>query len=192
MLEIWKDIKGYEGLYQVSNKARVKGLRRVRVNNYGSYSVVDETILKLRISNGYYSVGLCKDGIQVQFYVHRLVADAFIPNPDNLPVVNHKDENKLNNLIWVDDDGTVDYEKSNLEWCTQEYNINYGTRNKRVGNRNINGKKSIKVLQYDLNGNFIKEWPSAMEIQRQLGYNNVTIRRCCNGLTKSAYNQIWH
>ena len=125
MEEIWKDKKDYEGLYQVSNLGRAKSL----INNKGQYR---EKILKHNIRNGYPSVTLCKNKKLKSFTIHRLVAEAFIPNPNNLPCVNHKDENRLNNFF------------NNLEWCTYSYNINYGTGLKR---RSITQSKP--VLQYD-------------------------------------------
>ena len=114
MNEEWRDIGGYEGLYQVSNLGRVRSLRDK--NNKKR-----ELILKPKIMrNGYLKVDLCKNGKQKTFTVHRLVATVFISNPKNFPVVNHKDENKLNNNV------------SNLEWCTVLYNNCYGTRLKKV------------------------------------------------------------
>lgn len=106
MEEIWKDIAGYEGLYKVSNKGRVYNLKFERFMGH--------------ISNKYMCVRLGKYGKQKNYKVHRLVAQAFIPNPDNLPFINHKDENKLNNCV------------DNLEWCTREYNVNYGTAIQRM------------------------------------------------------------
>ena len=108
-MEIWKDIKGYEGLYQISNKGRVKTL--------GNNKTRKEKIRDGKIDRGYKRILLCKNGKKKQCLIHRLVAEAFLPNPDNLPVVNHKDENKLNNNV------------ENLEWCTQAYNVNYSHNN---------------------------------------------------------------
>lgn len=111
MEEIWKDIKGYEGLYQISNSGKVKSFRRS--SKYGS---PDEMILKPQLINsGYEVVTLYSHTRRSKFQIHRLVAETFIPNPYNFPCVNHKDENKLNNCV------------DNLEWCTYQYNNNYGT-----------------------------------------------------------------
>lgn len=110
-MEVWKDIVGYEGLYQVSNLGRVKSLKRNKANNYGK---VPERVLKQQInkkSGGYSQASLCKEGKYKVFFIHRLVARAFIHNPDNKPVVNHKDGNKHNNCV------------GNLEWCTQKENV---------------------------------------------------------------------
>ena len=114
--EEWKDIPGYEGLYQVSNTGKIKGLPRVTVQN----QILQERILIPGvINNGYLQITLHKNGEHKNFLVHRLVANAFIPNPKNLPEVNHKDEDKTN------------CNSDNLEWCTRKYNINYGTHNQR-------------------------------------------------------------
>lgn len=113
MKEIWKDIEGYEGLYQISNTGKVKSLKR----KYKTKKC-DEIIKSPSLaSRGYFRLPLCKEGKVKYFYIHRLVAQAFIPNPENLPQVNHKDENKLNNNV------------TNLEWCTHTYNMNYGNIN---------------------------------------------------------------
>lgn len=113
MIEIWKDITGYEGLYQVSNLGRVKSTQYFHGTN--------ERILKpISTHNGYFRVHLRKDGKLKTFKIHRLVAEAFIPNPDNLPQINHKDEDKTNNRV------------DNLEWCSARYNCNYGGRNELI------------------------------------------------------------
>lgn len=110
--EIWKDIQGYEGLYQVSNLGNVK-------NKIQPYLKQEKIYKKFSNSNGYLFVGLRKDKKRKFKYIHRLVAEAFIPNPNNLPQINHKDENKQNNCV------------NNLEWCTNKYNQNYGTIKER-------------------------------------------------------------
>ena len=166
MKEIWKDIKNYEGHYQVSNLSRVKSLN---YNHTGK-----EKILKLnKDKDGYLQVTLCKNNIKKVYKVHRLVAQAFIPNPNNLPQINHKDENKTNNNV------------DNLEWCDRKYNQNYGTRTERVAE-----KLSKPVLQYDLEGNFIKEWKSTRECGRN-GFCNQHIAACCRGELKTHKGFIW-
>ena len=117
MQEIWKDIEGYEGFYQVSNKGRVKSLKRkICSNSNHKYNTLSEKLLKLSGGGKYIQVILCKDGKTSAKLVHRLVAQAFIPNPNNYPVINHKDENKKNNDV------------RNLEWCTYKYNNEYNGR----------------------------------------------------------------
>ena len=157
--EYWKPVVGYEGHYQVSNLSRVKSIK------FGK-----EIILKQNIRRGYYYVILSKNGIVKNYFVHRLVAEAFLDNPDNLPCVNHKDENKLNNNV------------DNLEWCTHEYNINYGTRTERC---------SKPVLQYTLDGEFVREWESAIQAEREGGFNNTCICQCCLGKQKTHKGYIW-
>ena len=125
----------------------------------------------------YLFIGLYKNKVGKPFLVHRLVAMAFIPNPDNLPQVNHKDENKSNNHV------------ENLEWCTAKYNSNYGTHNKRVAEKLTNGKLSKKVDQFTLDGEFIRTWPSGIQVTRDLRITNVC--RCCKGKLKSAGGFIW-
>lgn len=130
MKELWKNIQGYEGLYQISNFGRVKSFRKST-----KYSCQSEFILKPSVANtGYAQVCLYANGTRKKFLVHRLVAGAFIPNPDNLPQINHKDENRLNNHI------------SNLEWCTPEYNNAYGSAKIRAIDTR---SKPIEQLTYD-------------------------------------------
>lgn len=168
MEEVWKNIEGYEG-YQVSNLGRVKSLK------WGK-----ERIMKLKKHKyGYLVAGLFKKGKQNFYLVHRLVAQAFIPNPNGFSIINHKDENTSNNNV------------DNLEWCNQKYNTNYGTAQQRRTDKMINGKLSKTVYQYSLDGEFIKEWPSTQEVQRQLGYYNTYIGKCCLGKFKQAYGYIW-
>ena len=120
------------------------------------------------------------EGKMKSFTVHRLVSLAFIPNPDNLPEVNHKDECKTNNNV------------SNLEWCSKSYNINYGTRNERCGEKNLNRKdQSRPVKQFTKDGRFITDYPSIAEAERQTGFDQTAISKCCNGKQKSAYGYIW-
>lgn len=163
-MEIWKDIEGYDGLYQVSNMGRVKSLK------FGK-----EKILKSAKNNmGYLLIVLCKEGKPKTFMVHRLVAQAFIPNPDNLLEINHIDEDKTNNRV------------ENIEYCDRSYNLNYGTRNNKVSKAN-----SIPVLQFTKNGEFIKKWDSMIEAEKELGINPGNISKCSKGKIKTAYGFVW-
>ena len=175
MEEIWKDIKGYEDLYKISNFGKVKSL------NY--HLTGKDRILKYGINTqGYLFVQLSKNGKVKTFGIHRLVAQTFIENPENLPQVNHIDEDKTNNKV------------SNLEWCTAKYNNNYGTRVHKMICTQLNRKDLSKaVLQFDLNGNFIKEYCSSREAARTLGNRDFcgNISRCSNGIIKTAYGYKW-
>ena len=118
MNEVWKDVVGYEQYYEVSNQGRVRSKSRT-VHGMNEWEM-EGRVLRQANSGRYWQVYLCVNGKGKSKSVHRLVAEAFIPNPDNLPEVNHKDENRYNNHI------------DNLEWCTHKYNVNYGTRNQRI------------------------------------------------------------
>ena len=164
--EIYKDIKDLEGKYQVSNFGNVLSLNYHRTGK--------PKLLKPKVNkHGYLHVGLWKNRKRKWFDVHRLVAEAFIPNPDNLPQINHKDENKTNNSVY------------NLEWVTAKENSNHGTRNKRMAKT-----KSKKVLQFTLDGEFIREWPSTQECGRN-GFSQSYVAACCRGEYKQAYNYKW-
>lgn len=188
MTEIWKDIQGYEGLYQVSNLGRVKSLARIL--NDGR--IWKEKIIKpAKSGSGYMQVTLYKNNIKKPFRIHRLVAEAFIPNPLNLPFVNHKDENKANNFVGTPENNYTD---GNLEWCTREYNINYGTAIERISKTKTgiyNTKKSKTVLQLEKDGSLVRIWPSVREVERQLGYKNSNIAACCRGRYHSIYGFKW-
>lgn len=178
-MEIFRDIEGYEGLYQVSNLGRVKSLEHIKGGKCGSIRPVRERILKTGKRSGYPSISLCKNGKKKSLHIHRLVAQAFIPNPDNLPEVNHKDEDKTNNSV------------TNLEWCTYQYNNNYGTVKERQIKSHIglyNNPKQSKPVVCIETGII---YQSMMEIQRQLGYNTGKICECCKGKRKTAYRFHW-
>lgn len=209
--EIWKDIQGYEGLYQISNKGRVKSLH-YKVGN-------KEEILKPHSRKEYYAIGLFKNGKQHHYGIHRLVAIAFIPNPNNLPIVNHKDINQHNNCV------------ENLEWCTAQYNSTYADAiEKRV--KKMSGKKhffygkkhsdefkrkvsnalkkyyknnpnpmlgkkgalspsSKKVVQLSKEGDFIKEWDSIIDVERSIKIECRNISAVCRGKRKTCGGYKW-
>lgn len=177
MQEIWKDIPNYEGLYQVSNLGNVKSL--MAFNSYiGKYYKREKILKPKKDKKGYFMVCLCKNKNTLNFgdyhrkyiRIHRLVAETFIPNPNNYPIINHKDENKQNNNV------------ENLEWCSYLYNNNYGTKNKKI---------CKKVKQYDLDYNFIKEYRSIMEASRQLKISHSSIILALKGKTKQAHGYKW-
>lgn len=176
-IEEWRPIQGYEGLYEVSDCGRVKSVDRIITRKNGRKLPFKEKILKGGKNNmGYLLVCLNKDGKETWKLVHRLVAEAFIPNPHNFPQVNHIDENKLNNTVFVNDDGSIDIKKSNLEWCTAPYNTNYGSRNER-----LKTAKAKTVYQYTLDGKLVAVYISAKEAARQTRFSQADISRVCNG-----------
>ena len=181
MLEIWRtavyDGEIYEGLYRVSNWGRILSL------NYRNTGKA-ELMTPVEDKDGYFTVQLSKNGKVKTCKVHRLVAEVFLDNPENLPQVNHKDENKTNNFVFLNEDGSVDKEKSNLEWKSPKENSNHGTRNERISKAMTNGKLSKKVLQFTLDWKFIREWPSTMECARN-GFDHGAVCRCCNGKQKT-------
>jgi len=174
--EIWRDIRNYEGLYQVSNKGRVKSLGQTVRGRSDSKRHLKGRILKLYTTNsGYLQVTLYKaSGKKKKFLVHRLVCEAFHENPENKPCVNHIDENKENNIA------------SNLEWCTYKENNNHGTHNARVAKA-----QSKSVGQYTRDGELVKVWQSAYEVQRQLGFAHGNISAVALGKQKSVYGYVW-
>lgn len=179
MSEEWRPITGFEGLYEVSNLGRVRSLDR-QVNNQGTYIISGKVLVLTADKRGYKHLLLWKDGKSKLGLVHRLVAGAFIPNPCNLPQVNHKDENKGNNIV------------SNLEWCTAKYNSNYGTGARRNGMaRRNNSRDSKPVIQLDLNHNFVAEYPSAREAARRNDFRQSEISKCCRGEIKTSKGFIW-
>lgn len=192
--EIWRPIKGYEGLYEVSNCGNVRSVDRVIIDSDGVKRLLKGKIIKPAKQNkGYLVCGLWKNSKPKTITVHRLVAQAFLPNPDNLSEVNHKDENKDNNFIFLKKDGSVDLNKSNLEWCTHLYSIRYGTGIQRSAEKLLNSpKRSKRVLQLDINtGRVISEYPSANEVTRKLNINSGGISMCCNEKRKTYKGFKW-
>ena len=161
-IEIWKPVVGYEGVYEVSSFGRVRSFKQTSKGK----------ILKaFKDTSGYWRVCM---NTNEQHSVHRLVAQAFIPNPNNLPQVNHKDEDKTNNRV------------DNLEWCDRKYNMNYGT----LQERRI--RKVFKpILQYTKDGVFIKEWESIVSAAQQTNISRKHISDCCCGRGKTAGGYVW-
>ena len=181
-IEIWKtavyDGEIYEGLYKVSNLGRILSLNYKRTGKAKLRNPVE-------MLNGYLQVGFSKNKKTKTCLVHRLIAETFLPNPENLPEVNHKDEDKTNNFVFLNEDGSVDKEKSNLEWCDRKYNNNYGTRTERFIKT-----MSKKVLQFSKTGEFIREWESTRECGRN-GFDQGAVARCCRGERKSHKGFLW-
>lgn len=176
--EMWKPIAGYEGLYEVSNYGRVRSVAHFITKTNGVvYPIKSRFIHVTTFPKGYYGVMLYKDKKHKHAYIHRLVAETFIPNPNNFETVNHKDENKTNNHV------------SNLEWCSSDYNIHYGSGINRMREtqrkNNLGGKP---VLQYTLDGKFVKEYQSVGAAARHLGTRPNYIFKCCHEY--SDYSQV--
>lgn len=172
--EIWKDVKGYEGLYQVSSLGRIKSLRNYS-GVHKKYYKYEKIMRPVDNGKGYLAIMLSKNKIKKHKYIHRLVAETFIPNPNKLPEVNHKDENKQNNNV------------DNLEWCTKKYNNCYGTKNKRGAK--ARGKA---VLQININTNeIINTFDSMHEAARKTDISQGNIWSCCNGKYKSIGGYKW-
>lgn len=188
--EIWKDVIGYEDLYQVSNLGRVKSLDKTikvcRSKGKEYQLVVKGRILKsIPIKTGYSQVGLTdKNGKLKVCLLHRLVAQAFIPNPENKPQVNHKDGNGRNNYL------------SNLEWCTISENGLHAYRilGHKVWHKGKTGKRTPtarKVRQLNLDGSLVKEWDCASDAVRANGFDSGSITHCCRGESKTHKGFIW-
>lgn len=186
-MEIWKDIQGYEGLYQVSNLGNVKSL------NWGNKGYARNLYLK-KHNKGYLQVELAKDGIKKMFTVHRLVALHFVDGYANGLVVNHRNENKRDNRA------------ENLEWCTHSENVRYSLdlhpefenllmqRMGEIRNRPKKGmaiKRKEKIVQVSRSGELVRVWESAISIKHELGYNEWSITECCKGNRQTAYGYKW-
>ena len=166
--EIWKDIKGFEGKFQVSNCGRVKSLNYRRTGK-------EKILCPFNNMHGYLQINLWKGGKYKTYKVHRLVLMTFSPVADMDKLdINHKDECKTNNNL------------SNLEWCTRGYNNNYGTHNARVAE-----KKSIPIVQLTIGGKYIRSWKSAHDAERTGGFNNGNINNCCKGRHKTHGGFRW-
>ena len=184
MLEQWRtaivDGETYEK-FQVSNLGRLINLNYRRTGRAKLMEPFDD-------GGGYLKVNLYKNGKTKKCLFHRLIAETFIPNPLNKPCINHKiegDEGKKINMVYLNEDGTVDEEKSTIEWTTYKENNDYGTRNERVAKA-----QSKRVLQLSLSGDLIREWSSTRECGRN-GFNHQLVSACCNGKRKSHKGFRW-
>lgn len=185
--EIWKDVKNFEGMYQVSNKGRVRSLDRH--DKHGA--LWKGKLFKLSPDkSGYIKTKFSVDGKRTVKLVHRLVAEAFIPNPENKPEVNHIDGDKQNNYV------------NNLEWVTSKENTRHGLENGLIkynlealakGQKKAVKATSKKVNQLTLEGDFIRQFKSFAEAGRSVGdvERRNSIRDVCKGRQKTAYGYLW-
>ena len=168
MEEIWKDIKGYEGKYQVSSLGNIKSLERIRKGKSGSNVYVPEKLLKCKNDkDGYKECALCiGTHKKAKYYkVHRLVAEAFLPNPNNYPIINHRNEIKSDNRV------------ENLEWCTNEYNCRYSF--------------AKPIIQFSINNEFIRKWDCIVDAKNNLQIKGSEISKCCSGKYKTVKGYKW-
>ena len=171
MSKAWKEIKGYEGYYLISSSGDVISLNYARTKR--------AKMLTWKINNkGYAWVELRKNGIKEQKLIHRLVAEAFIEKPEGLNLINHKDENPLNNDV------------DNLEWCDTSYNVRYSQE--RHPERKKNCKNySLAVIQFDKDGNKIRKWKNTRTIFLETGMSDWSITETCRGNRHTAYGYLW-
>lgn len=171
--EIWKDIAEFKGLYQVSNKGRVRSLPRKIWNGVAYWQKPIEILKPYKAGSGYFAVCLVdKNKKRNRRFVHRLVATTFLSNDKNFPEVNHRDENKQNNQV------------ENLEWCSHKYNQNYGSQSHRGA-----VTRGHAVIQLDKRGNK-KKWESLRSAEK-CGYTRSLIRECCEEKRKSYKGFVW-
>ena len=169
-MEIWKDIEGKEGKFQVSNKGRIKSLERIVIRSNGRLFHVREKILKPVVGNecGHLQVDLGNSRVHEMKHIHKIVAKAFIPNQNGYTVVHHIDHNPTNNCV------------ENLVWMSDEEH------------KRLHGEERAKtVYQYTLDGKLVRVWKNASEAARELGFSQGNICACCNGKYKQAYGYIW-
>lgn len=180
-----KPVVGYDGYYEVDQFGRVFSVDRViSVDDNGrkyEKPIAGKQMKQSLKNKGYKIVSLTKDGTTKMAYVHRLVAEAFIPNPDNLPMVNHKDEDKTNNFL------------ENLEWCAAKYNANYGTGIERHAKklRGRESEKRVAVVCCKLDGKYEEWFPSIAEAAKIVNGSTSAISKACKGERKTAYGYKW-
>ena len=168
-VEIWKDVVGYEGLYKVSNRGNIYSVERKGANGRKFGGMM---LKPTHQSHGYLHIGLSKDGTYKKKLVHRLVLESFVPNPNGLPEVNHRDEDKKNNYV------------ENLEWCDTRYNLNYGTARKRAAQ-----KTSKKVRAVNVETGEVITFNSTVEAGNK-GYDRVNVGLACRGVYKSSNGNL--
>lgn len=176
--ETWRPVAGFEGYYEVSDRGRVRGCERTIIADIKGRQIPRKIPQRPRPvqdrPNGYKFVALCKDGKKVMRSVHRLVAEAFIPNPEKLPEVNHRDEDKTNNNV------------ENLEWCTSQYNNSYGTRIKRAAD-----KRAVPIAAFSNDGTMVARFRSGADAERMTGISRFHISSCLNGKLATAGGYRW-
>ena len=176
----WKQIPGYEGLYEVSEDGDVRSVAQfTRFHNIRTRKT-PRRLRPFKTRDGYMRFTLSNRGVARHMSAHRIVALAFIPNDEGLPQINHKDENPLNNKV------------SNLEWCTGKQNCNYGQHRQRISQRlKFKHHLAKPVARLDDDGNIIETYPSCNEAARRMGVRSENISRCCIGRYKRVCGYKW-
>lgn len=205
--EIWKPVVGYEGMYEVSNLGNVKSLSRVVKGSYGDFTKPERQMTLTLNGQGYYTMTLTRNGKCRQVRVHRLVAEAFLPNPNNCTDVDHIDRNTTNNMVSLFPDGSIDYVNINLRWCTHRENMNNTNtiqymkefvdkaacskigvaKSKELGLPNA----PIEVFQYSKDGEFIASYESISEAARTIGVNFNAIGDILDNPSYTAKGFLW-
>ena len=170
MQEIWKDIKNYEGYYQASNFGKIRSIDRKIASGNKTKNLKGKILKASKNNKGYLQINLCVNNIRNKCLVHRLIAQTFMPNPNQLECINHKDENKANNHI------------ENLEWCDYTYNNNYGTFKSRVSSSK---SKSVKCVELSL------IFKSQLEASKYFNIKSSAISRCCKNKNRTAGGYHW-
>lgn len=178
MEEIWKDIPEFEGYYQISNLGRVRSMDRKIYNSWNDMfqNYTGKIMHPSRRKKGYLGICLTKNNKQKSFLIHRLVAEAFIPNPNNYPQINHKDEIKTNNCV------------ENLEWCDCKYNVNYGSckaNSSRTRTNNMYNQKPVMCIETGV------VFYNSRDVERKTGINSSNIRSACRGVYKTSHGYHW-
>jgi hypothetical protein len=180
MNEIWKPIDGYEGVYEISSLGNVRRIQYFDAASEAHHKSNLFVPMKTYVTkSGYKRIKLSKNGNEKHLVIHRLVAKAFIDNPNKYKIVNHKDLDKLNNSV------------DNLEWCTQKQNVQHALISLPPNSWNQNKDKAKQVGQYDLDGNLIAIYASAREAERQTNCSQSHISNCCNGKQKKHKGFKW-
>lgn len=181
MEELWRDIPGFEGRYQASNYGRIRSLDyTMRYKNSDILAYRKGKVLSAKTDKyGYFEVTLSVNKRRYCRKVHQLVGLTFIPNPNNYPVINHINENKKDNTVWVNSDGSINLDKTNLEWCTLRYNTQEYH------------KRRTLIYQYDLDGNLIKIWNSGLEAAKSINGFISGVHHCCSKNVKTYKGYIW-
>lgn len=174
-IENWKPVIGYEGIYEISNKGLIRSIDRVIQINGTSHRIKGRVLSIYTDNLGYQRITLSKEGKLHTMCIHKLVAEAFIPNPENKPCIDHIDTNPSNNCV------------DNLRWCTHSENMN----NPLTILNSREGHKHKPVLQYDLKDNFITEYISGKEAARQVNIQQASLVRCLQGIQKTAGGYKW-